>query len=815
MTRYLPAAFGATALLAWLYVQTGTRDSAQWVQDVQSLQAVDARLDRLVLQARLGALENFDPIVASIAASRDTLERIGGQPHGPAVAEALVTATGALDRKSVAIADFGTRLSAVRNSVEYLPVAAAAGEGAGDVLLRDVLHFYLRSDAALAAKIRLEIELLEKEAETSTAEHAAVLDALARHAGVVVEHKPRVDLALAETSSAPTGAAYRALRGAFDAENAATAERSERARRVLYVACFGLLVTLGRAFWENQVQAGALRDALARLEAERERVTQLNIDLEGRVELRTADLASANEALERVSNSKSEFLANMSHEIRTPMSAIQGYADLLLDHDVTEADRLEHIHTIRRNGEHLLRLINDILDLSKIEAGRMQVETIDCSPAGVLVDVASLMRVRAIEKALDFELVFATPIPERIQSDPTRLRQILVNLVGNAIKFTGKGSIRVVARCDPKGPEPRLSFEVQDTGLGLDSEQIGRLFTAFTQADTSTTRKFGGTGLGLAICRKLALLLGGDVRVESLPGRGSSFFVTVGTGDLTGVPMQHDLSEATLSTTVLLTELQIRPVHARVLLAEDGRDNQLLLTAHLRKAGASVTVCENGRLAVNEALAAVEAGNPYDLIFMDMQMPELDGYGATHILRANAYTRPIVALTAHAMAGDREKCLAAGCDDYLTKPVSRAQLVDAIVRWVGPSDRQAAPTDEPLVATNRPLVATNDPVVEPAGERLISLYATDPDMVELVDGFVQQMPKRIADLEDAWTRGDGPALTRLAHQLKGAAGGYGFPTLGEAAAELENSARTGGGVVPRAAVDALRDLCSRAAGSPA
>ncbi|MBA2320641.1 MAG: hypothetical protein H0V89_05735, partial [Deltaproteobacteria bacterium] len=193
---------------------------------------------------------------------------------------------------------------------------------------------------------------------------------------------------------------------------------------VLYLACFGLVATLGRAFLENHRQATELREALARLESEQGRVAQLNVDLEGRVAARTADLAAANGALERASRSKSEFLANMSHEIRTPMSAIQGYADLLLDPDVSPWDRLEHVQTIRRNGEHLLRLINDILDLSKIEAGRMDVESIRCSPAGVLADVASLMRVRAIEKGLDFEISFETPVPEHIKSDPTRLRQV-------------------------------------------------------------------------------------------------------------------------------------------------------------------------------------------------------------------------------------------------------------------------------------------------------------------------------------------------------------------------------------------------------
>ncbi len=333
-----------------------------------------------------------------------------------------------------------------------------------------------------------------------------------------------------------------------------------------------------------------------------------------------------------------------------------------------------------------------------------------------------------------------------------------------------------------------MSFEVRDTGVGMNDDQIGRIFQAFTQADSSTTRKYGGTGLGLAICRKLAHLLGGEVRVASQPGRGSSFLLTVATADLTGVPMLREVSESSLGTLPPVSgpaPVPV-PVPARVLLAEDGRDNQLLIAAHLGKIGSTVEICENGRLAVAEALRAERAGAPYDLILMDMQMPELDGYGATHVLRAKGYRGPIVALTAHAMAGDREKCLGAGCDDYLTKPVTRAELRAALEKWAG--DRRAPE------------------------EALHSLYSDDPDMVELVDGFVAGMPERLDAFTRAWDLGDREQLCRLAHQLKGAAGGYGFPQIGEAASALESAARASAPAPPdRSTVDSLLALGRRLA----
>jgi PAS domain S-box-containing protein len=417
-----------------------------------------------------------------------------------------------------------------------------------------------------------------------------------------------------------------------------------------------------------------------------------------------AALESANKALE-VSNqvaesatrAKSEFLANMSHEIRTPMTAILGFAELLLDEaglDRAPPERIEAIHTIRRNGSYLLELINDILDLSKIEAGRLNVERIVCAPVQVLDDVISLMRVRSNAKKLPLTLEYVGGIPETIHSDPDRLRQVLINMIGNAIKFTETGEVRVVARLVQELGKPALlQVDVVDTGIGLTREQSLRLFQPFSQADSSTTRKFGGTGLGLTISKRLAEMLGGDITLSSTPGKGSTFSLTVETGDLEGVrrlesPLEGAPSAARAPADGTVPAMRL---DGRILLAEDGPDNQRLIAFVLKNAGAEVTVVENGQIAHDEALAARDRGEPFHVILMDMQMPVLDGYEATRKLRAAGYAEPIIAMTAHAMEGDSAKCLNAGCDGYLTKPIDRAKFLQTIARTIQPSPRPSVP----------------------------------------------------------------------------------------------------------------------------
>ncbi|TVQ33351.1 MAG: response regulator [Phycisphaeraceae bacterium] len=424
--------------------------------------------------------------------------------------------------------------------------------------------------------------------------------------------------------------------------------------------------------------------------------------VEEEVRQRTAELSRARIDAESANRAKSEFLANMSHEIRTPMTAIIGYADLLLEPQQSERNRAETIHTIRTNSEHLLAIVNDILDISRIEAGKLEIERIEASPSQIVLEAESLMRGRAGEKGLAFGVEFRTDVPRIARFDPTRLRQILVNLLSNAIKFTEEGGVRLFVSASGS----RMRFEVADTGVGMTAEQIDRLFQPFSQADSSTVRRFGGTGLGLSISMRLAQMLGGDITVRSEPGVGSSFVVEIEAPPVNGCELHrpgageaHRESESNADSDDT-TPPSLSGV--RVLVAEDGPDNQRLITHHLERAGATVTLAGNGERACELAMEALSEGRPYDVVVMDMQMPVLDGYQAAGRLRAERCPTPIIALTAHAMSGDRERCLASGCDDYLTKPIQKLALLQACARWA--ADGRAAPDD---ASTDAPASTAN------------------------------------------------------------------------------------------------------------
>ncbi len=404
------------------------------------------------------------------------------------------------------------------------------------------------------------------------------------------------------------------------------------------------------------------------------------------------ELIESRARAEAANSAKSEFLANMSHEIRTPLTAILGFADILREDReglMPQQQRAQTIDTIRNAGLHLLTVINDVLDLSKIEAGKMEVEQVETPLVTVLREVVSVCGSRASSKGLGLTAELATPLPEKILSDPTRLRQILMNLVGNALKFTEHGTISIVAKASDRDDSARLIVDIVDTGVGLTPEEAARLFKPFTQADTSITRKHGGTGLGLTICRRMAMLMGGDVILErTAPGEGSCFRVDIPLVPFPGARIMNSL-DSVIDRPSLAPAPATTTLSGRVLLAEDGADNQRLISFHLRRAGAFVEIAENGRVALEMIQQARAAGTPYGLLITDIQMPEMDGYTLARTLRTHGNRLPIIALTAHAMEEDRIKCLNAGCDDYASKPIDKAHLIATCAKWLGSSHTSA------------------------------------------------------------------------------------------------------------------------------
>lgn len=576
-----------------------------------------------------------------------------------------------------------------------------------------------------------------------------------------------------------------------------------------------------RAERESDDEIGTLitgfNDMLEQIRERDERLKGYSEELEESVALRTAQLQDANENLRRTvqelrrakeaaeaaSKAKSRFLANMSHEIRTPMNGVIGMTELILATGLTERQR-KYAEAIHASAESLLVVINDILDFSKIEAGRLELEDVPFSLRDLVGATLEMFREKARRKGLLLKTAFEPEVPERVQGDPTRLRQILVNLVGNAVKFTEKGEVFVrVSRLDEGEGRFLLCFEVRDTGVGIPPEARARIFDGFSQADETTTRKYGGTGLGLTIAKQLVELMGGGISVESSPGKGSVFRFTVrvaGLKDEAAVNRCPTVEPARFPASPTVRDDGDRP---SVMVAEDNPVNQEVCREILEYLGCRVHMASNGREAVEEL-----SRTRYDLVFMDFQMPEMDGIEATRRIRAleqgtGLHTR-IIALTARAMEGDREECLRHGMDDYLSKPFTMEAMREILEKWL-PGGVGAPAGGWDTVVTGRDVSPDGDEagVHEGAGtaspvkgEILDVISGLDSEgkgnvLRKVVEIFLLQTPQMLVTLRDVIFMGDATSVAKTAHSLKSSCAMVGAHRLAELCAEMEGLGRSG------------------------
>lgn len=457
---------------------------------------------------------------------------------------------------------------------------------------------------------------------------------------------------------------------------------ANRTMTSLVLAISGLFVYLAMK-WQSRLQseiasAHQLADELAQqYESSRNQSRALASVMEDLTKERER-LQQARDVAERASRARGEFLANMSHEIRTPMAAILGYVDIVAD-GTEDADNLQALDTIRRNGRHLLQIINDILDLSKIDAGKLSIATEMANISEIVGEIRSIMDVRATENQIHLDFEFTNDIPEQIETDSLRLRQILLNIIGNAIKFTQRGKVTVSTSY--RQADNMLAFDVRDTGIGISKTDLEKLFQPFSQVDASSTREYEGTGLGLVISRRLALALGGDLTVESELGQGSTFTLTIACGN---VSEQRSRPNPVISPKHFAPNKEsYTPIEGTILVVDDRRDIRFLAQHLIERVGGTVLLANNGQEAVKmmldkNASTLAQQAPQVDLVLMDMQMPVMDGYEATRVLRKAGFSKPIIALTANAMTEDRDKCLAAGCDDFITKPIDSRKLVQLL-----------------------------------------------------------------------------------------------------------------------------------------
>jgi signal transduction histidine kinase/CheY-like chemotaxis protein/HPt (histidine-containing phosphotransfer) domain-containing protein len=489
--------------------------------------------------------------------------------------------------------------------------------------------------------------------------------------------------------------------------------------------------------------------------------------------VKNLELQKARAKADETTRAKSEFLANMSHEIRTPLTSIIGFSESLVGADLSAQERRRAILAIRNSGRHLFDIINDVLDISKIEAGKLEMEAIEVSPVDLVKETVCIVEQKAIERGLQLRTHFDLPLPKTIISDPMRLKQILLNLCGNAVKFTPSGSITVCLGFDASSRQ--MLFSVTDTGIGMTRDQVEHVFAPFHQADKTTSRYYGGTGLGLSISKQLAKNLGGDITCHSEVGKGTRFTLSIAaneTGDLQWIEEVDTQAENCAQSA---SSVATPTLCGRVLLAEDMPDIQTLITLLMKKAGLDVKAVDNGADALQQA-----SRGRYDLVVMDMQMPVMDGVEAIQQLRQSGFDQPIVALTANATQEDKNRCIQAGADNYVTKPVDVAIFYNILSQYLPEQPQQSATPSE-----HTPHEATL--IEAPPREestRAADITALDEEMQHMINSFINRLPDTVQEITTYYREKQWRELAVSAHRLKGAGGAFGFPELSEISEQI-------------------------------
>ena len=471
------------------------------------------------------------------------------------------------------------------------------------------------------------------------------------------------------------------------------------------------------------------------------------------------DIKKSSEEALQANRAKSSFLANMSHEIRTPLTSIIGFAESCLDANQSMQERYQATRTIINSSNHLLHLINEILDISKIEAGKIEIENGPANLSELIHEINMFASVLAEEKRLKFTINSLFPLPSVITTDAFRLKQILLNLCSNAIKFTDRGHVELNISYQPQ--QGQLKFSVSDTGIGMTEEQLEKIFSPFQQADVSTSRKFGGTGLGLTLSKELTEMLGGSITVESTIKNGSCFSILIPAKNINANDLIYSSNYSTINNNDKFSESDQLPHYSgRILVAEDNKDIQALINLLIKQVTDNFVIVENGFQALEQACKS-----QFDLILMDIQMPIMSGIEAYQQIRKKGISTPIVAMTANVMKRDRDECMAVGFDGFLSKPINKTDFYTIIGKYLTESKAPAA--------EGKPL--TSDILKE------------EPQIIDLIDIFIERLPEMLNTINNAVSNKDWESLSSKIHQLKGVGGSYGYPMLTKQAQKIEFS----------------------------